>query len=262
MDAHELEHFEPRVLICLLGSFRVTRAGTEVSIRQGGKAGTLLASLALRDRHHATRESLLEALWPDAESGRSSHTLSSLVHELGEMLRDALDGAPPVISTSGGYSLNVSAGVGVDVAHFDALASAAESSMRAGRTPTAVRLWRSAVTVYQGDLCGVEDMRAVVERERLRATYLTLLVRLADQAFRDDDYRTALDFTRRLLVHDPCREDAHRLSMRCYVRLGERAQALRQYRTCRQILQVEFDAPPETLTDALFERVRLDPEGI
>jgi hypothetical protein len=50
--------------------------------------------------------------------------------------------------------------------------------------------------------------------------------------------------------------------MRCYVRLGERARALRQYRICCESLDAEFEAPPEPLTEALFNRIRLDPDCV
>jgi hypothetical protein len=50
--------------------------------------------------------------------------------------------------------------------------------------------------------------------------------------------------------------------MRCHVRLGERAQALRQYRTCAQVLAAEFGVGPEYLTEALFERIRLAPDSV
>ena len=65
-----------------------------------------------------------------------------------------------------------------------------------------------------------------------------------------------------LSVRDPCREDAHRLIMRCYVRQGERAEALHQYRVCVNTLRVEFDSAPETATTILFEQIRLDPGSI
>ena len=63
----------------------------------------------------------------------------------------------------------------------------------------------------------------------------------------------------RLLGVDPCREDAHRMTMRAYVRLGARAQALRQYNICRLVLAEEFDATPEPATEQLFQLVRTDP---
>jgi hypothetical protein len=50
--------------------------------------------------------------------------------------------------------------------------------------------------------------------------------------------------------------------MRCCVRSGERAQALRQYRLCVDILRSEFDALPEPATVALFDQVRRDPGSV
>jgi len=254
----------PAVLICLLGGFRVLKAGARVSVRSGGKTAALLASLALRDRHRASREELIETLWPEADASRSGHALNSLVYALRQLLGDALEGAPPIIYSAGVYQLNVDAGVKVDIVQFDALSRTAEQNLRQGNVTAAVRLWRQAVALYHGDVCtGVDDgVRTIVQRERLRALYLSLLGSLADQSFRDRDYAAALDHTLRLLSHDPCREDAHRLTMRCHVRLGERAQALRQYRVCEQILASEFDARPEPATVALFHQVRLDPASI
>jgi hypothetical protein len=52
------------------------------------------------------------------------------------------------------------------------------------------------------------------------------------------------------------------MAMRCHVRLGERAQALRQYQVCHEVLEREFDARPEAATDLLFEAVRLDPDSV
>jgi DNA-binding SARP family transcriptional activator len=260
-DEADLGLTEP-VLVCLLGSFRLLKAGADVPVRCGGKTAILLSSLALRDRHRASRESLLDTLWPQAEATRAAHSLNSLLHALRQTLGDVLAGASPVIYRAGGYELNVIAGVGVDISHFDALAGVAERQLRAGDRDAAVRSWRRAVALYHGDICAVDDVRAIVQRERVRAVYLSLLGRLADQYFREYDYQAALDHALRLLSHDPCREDAHRLVMRCHVRLGERAQALRQYGVCQQILAAEFEARPEPLTRALFERVRLDPAAV
>jgi DNA-binding SARP family transcriptional activator len=50
--------------------------------------------------------------------------------------------------------------------------------------------------------------------------------------------------------------------MRAYVRRGERAQALRQYRLCEHVLRREFDTAPEPLTTELFERIRASPAGV
>ena len=102
----------------------------------------------------------------------------------------------------------------------------------------------------------------MIERERLRARYLHARSQLADHEFARGRYGEALSNALEVLAHDPCREDAHRMAMRSYVRMGERSQALRQYRMCRQMLAQEFDAVPESTTETLFERIRLDPSSV
>src|SRR5262249_27781486 len=95
--------------------------------------------------------------------------------------------------------------------------------------------------------------------ERLRAACLTMLARLADAHFELANYQQALASAVRLLGVDPCREDAHRMAMRAYVRLGARAQALRQYNLCRTILAEAVAAAPEPATEQLFSLVRTNP---
>jgi DNA-binding SARP family transcriptional activator len=106
------------------------------------------------------------------------------------------------------------------------------------------------------------DVHAVMERERLRARYLTLLAQLAEYNYQQGAYSVALAYLWRLLEHDAYREDAHRLVMRCYVRRGERAAALHHYQVCMDVLRTEFDAVPETATLILFEQIRLAPDQI
>jgi DNA-binding SARP family transcriptional activator len=106
------------------------------------------------------------------------------------------------------------------------------------------------------------DVGSLLERERLRARFLSLLGYLADERYDAGDYGACLEQAWRLLGHDPCREDAHRVVMRCYVQRGERAAALRHYQVCVHILHAEFDAAPEPATTALFDQIRLSPSRV
>lgn len=252
----------PNVLIRVLGDFEVWSGGEPVHLRVGGKAEILLTRLALRPGDPVSRDELLYTLWPNSESPMANQSLNSLVYSLHKLLGDELGAAPPVLHSQGAYRLNVEAGVGVDVAYFEWHANAGNRQLCRGDRAAGIESYDRAVRLYRGDLCGGMELRAVVERERLRALYLTILARLADHYYDEADYTACLDYATRLLSNDPCREDAHRLVMRCHTRRGERAQALRQYRLCRDILCAEFDALPEPATIALYDQVRFDPSGI
>ena len=55
----------------------------------------------------------------------------------------------------------------------------------------------------------------------------------------------------KILDLDPLREEIHREMMRLYYRNGQRAQALRQYDTCSNILEQELGVPPMEETQML-----------
>jgi DNA-binding SARP family transcriptional activator len=151
--------------------------------------------------------------------------------------------------------------VGLDTDFFEFLVHVGDG-IAEGDPHAAISVYERAADLYRGDLSAGDVSAALIERERLRAMYLGTLARLATHHDRLGDVTRCLRVALTLLEHDPCREDAHRLVMRCHVRLGERAQALRQFRLCTAILRSEFDAPPEPETLQLFEAIRLDPGSV
>jgi DNA-binding SARP family transcriptional activator len=251
------------ILICLLGPFLVLKGSRPLVIRSGGKTEALLCHLALRAGRSIRRDTLLQTLWPDGDDVTlASQALDSLICSVQKLLGDRTSHSAPILHAHGCYRLNVEEMVQVDVASFDALAMEGDRQARSGALTAALASYRQALALYRGDLCVDTDVYAVSERERLRGRYLTLLARLADYHCAAGEYAESQSYARRLLAHDPCREDAHRLVMRCCVRSGERAQALRQYRLCVDILRSEFDALPEPATVALFDQVRRDPGSV
>jgi DNA-binding SARP family transcriptional activator len=262
--AGRLVRDEEPVLVCLLGTFRLLVEGRLVAVRTGGKTEALLGHLALAGAAGLPREALLNWIWPTAEPALALQALKSLLHALRRVVGNALGGDGPVVQGSGYVRLNSEAGVGVDVTHFHRLVASAQEDQQAGDLARAARWYEHALAVYRGDLAmfGKDQMRTLIQRERLRATYLSVLVRLADLAYARGDLSRCLAYTSQLLDHDPGREDAHRYVMRCYVRLGQRAQALRYYDTVCAVLLAEFNAAPEPATQALLEQIRLDPGAI
>lgn len=249
------------IFIQLLGRFRLFKAGRPLTLPGGGKIEAILSILALNPEG-VTRDYLLSSLWLDHEHGLASQSLNSLIYSLRKLLNDGLNGAPPVLCLGNTYRLNYEAGIGVDAGCFDELVRHGNQLWRQADTPKALTFYGRALELYKGDLWSAPNSYAVVERERLRVSYLELLSRLCDYYYARADYDSCLNFALRMLASDPCREDAHRLMMRCYVRRGERGQALRQYRLCVDFLQSRFGALPEAATTKLYEQIRLTPNLI
>ena len=192
----------------------------------------------------------------------SSQSLNSLTYQLNKLTGEFLNGVGLVIHENGYYRLNSPDLVWVDTEYFDTFSATGRRLLASGDVTEGVTHCEQALALYQGDLCGDCSIQTVIEHERLRIVFLDLLACLADHYFTLGDYTKALCYIQRLLDQDVCREDAHRLAMRCYIRLGRRSQALRQYRLCCQGLASEFDAKPEPETTLLFDQIRLNPADI
>ena len=137
-------------------------------------------------------------------------------------------------------------------------ASAGGILKREKRLGAAAEAYRKAVSLYRGDFLA-EDLYlewAIPHRERLRNLYLEALEWLALHHFRRGEYRESIHYAELILEKDGCREDAHRLLMRCYARLGQRNRALRQYHLCRETVRRELDIEPMPETTLLYERIR------
>ena len=248
------------ILLCLLGNFRLLMKGESLSLYSKGKAEALLSYLGLHHGRRVSREQLITYLWPTSKLTQARRSLNNLTYSVNKHLRDAVDDFILVVYEAGFYRLNLEAGLKLDIVCFDTFFSMGNQAARTGDAETAADYFLRAEQLYRGELCIDSDVNAILERERLRNCYSILLSRLATFHYQANDHATCLKYAWKLLALDPCREDAHRLIMRAYVKNGQRAIALRHYQVCVDVLKVEFNAPPETATTALFDQIRLQPD--
>jgi DNA-binding SARP family transcriptional activator len=116
---------------------------------------------------------------------------------------------------------------------------------------------REAVALYAGPF--LEDIQEdwVMERRReLESVYLQTLVDLGDCCFQIGDAHEAESWYRQALDIDDYREDIHRKVMLALAQGGRRAEALRQYQVCADILLNELGIEPDPATQALAHDIR------
>jgi DNA-binding SARP family transcriptional activator len=239
------------ITISLLGTFQLFIDNQHLSISPGSNRRLL-------------RNELLEQLWPEQDPALAGQSLNSLVYQLHRRLRQKVAEISIITYDNGYYHLSAPENVSIDIDYFEDWQQRARQALRLGDVEQGLSYCEQALMLYRGDLCcdtNIASVQVILERERLRANFLDLLAYLADYYLHQNPTQ-ALTYIHRLLNQDPCREDAHRQAMRCYMRLGARAQALRQYQFCNQILASEFGAKPEPATEALFEQIRLTPEAL
>jgi DNA-binding SARP family transcriptional activator len=159
------------------------------------------------------------------------------------------------------YGLRPGADLWLDAEAFEELV--AEGDRLFDQNPAqGICHYQKAIALYQGDYledCLYEEW-ASEERERLLTLYLRTADRLARTLVDQGAWEEAIDVCRSILARDDCWEQAYRLIMVSYVRLGNRAQALRAYQRCTECLQEELAIEPSQMTVELYESLLTTPE--
>jgi len=244
MVERRLEPACVRVRLELLGGFRARdEAGQELAIGSR-KAQALLAFLALSPGKPQPREKLTSLLWSDRGEAQAR---SSLRQALSTLRRALPESDPPILRAQRDSVWLDPEAVEVDAVTLERLVGSGEPEDLA-----------QAAELYQGDFLDGLDVRDAAfeewlrgERERLREQTSQALVRLLDQQVGDMAIATA----RRLLALDPLNEATHRRLVRLYADAGDRIMALRQYASCREVLQAELGVEPDDETRQLVEEV-------
>ncbi len=238
------------IQLCLLGPFRLERAGQPVTTFKSNKVRALLAYLAVERQQSHHRDVLADLLWPT-----SSNALASLRDALSNLRRvlDDRDADAPIIRVVAD-TLQLDAGqLRLDVMEFAELAP--EMSEEA---------LEQAIALYRGDfldgfaLSGCPDFEAwvLLHRESYRRQILNVLYRLTTFRLQRGDYAQAQASARRQLTLDGYNEDAHRQLLRALAFDGQRNRALAHHATYAEMLGKDLGVAPDIRTTALYQRIR------
>lgn len=250
----------------MLSSFEVVRDGKLVNGGLGGKARQLLKILAANRRKCLPRDLLIELIWPDSDPTAAAISLKVAAHNLRNGLEPVKRNGNTgrwIIAENGTYRLNPDADIWIDTEAFREHYEAGRSLQSAGQLVEARREFEKAETLYRGDYLE-EDMYedwTVVPREELRDLYLDVLGRLAQLARAEELHADVIRYCHKIVLADPCREDAYQMLMYSHGALGQLARAGSWYAVCRVALNREVGVAPSPDTVALFEGLFANPEA-
>lgn len=234
-----------RLTLQLLGPLRVLDdASAEIKIASR-KSRALLAYLALRPSESHARDRLAALLWEDADEELARTSLRQAIAALRKALPQSCHSA--LIATTDSIALDARA-FDCDLGRFrQALASATRPALQ------------EAAELYRGDLLDGFDARSTAfdewltnERMSLRRQAIEALQTLTQLCIANQDLDSATKACGRLLVLEPLNEPAHRTMMELHAKRGAYAEALRQYRACKDALRRELDVAPEPATEQLY----------
>lgn len=246
--------------IALLGSVTIARDNLPAPLRVTRTGQTLLAYLLVNGRRQHPRDVLSALLWGDQSQTQAQRCLNTALWRLRSQLEPAgvPRGAYLTTSADGAVGFNWDSEHWYDVGLFETQMQAALARPLDRMERSDARLIEAAADLYHGDLLeGFYDHWALAERERLCCLYLNGLSRLMRYYAQRSEYEASLACGLKVLQHDPLREEIQREVMRLYLATGQRAQAARQYETCRALLADELGIAPMAETQALFHQIAL-----
>ena len=241
----------------LLGTLEVRLDGTAVTCWHGQRGASVLRYLLSRRQYACSRDELLGEFWPDVPVSAARNRLQVAVSGVRRALRD-LTALNVVEYGDGRYRITPGLRVEVDVELFERGLHAAGAAERSGDREGAMKAYRDAVALYRGDFAADAPFEqwTLLPRESLRIKLVDALDRLSRLELADRRIDDCISTAQRMLGVDPCREDAHRLLMRCYAAQGRIYQALRQYEFCSRVLKATVDAHPAPDTTRLYRAIR------
>jgi ATP/maltotriose-dependent transcriptional regulator MalT/DNA-binding SARP family transcriptional activator len=250
----DIEQWPWPVRIQLLGRFVVHVDEEPLAFAGKGpkKPLELLKALVAVGGHMVDIGWLAEQLWPDAEAVRN---VFNVTHA---RLRKLVPVEDIVLLDEGKLSLNPTL-VWTDVAAVERLADRCARTIRQNPLPAEVAaLSEHLLCLYGGELLKGE-MDApwlIAARDRVRSKFLRTLKLLGGYWEERQAWHHAVNIYERALEIDSLAEDIYRRLMRCHVRAGQPAEALRVYSRCRELLSLVLGVAPSAETETLFQSLR------
>jgi len=238
----EVAEEAPPISVSLLGPLQIT--GGKRRRRLRASAQELVAYLALH-RAGASRDQLLEALWPGEDPKRSEQRLWQSSSDVRRVLGSV------ITRESDRYSLDHGQ-VRLDVEELERLLAAAGTA-----DPERVQqVMERALALFTGEpLSGSDYAWAGGELRRLRAIHVDLLEQVGRGRLAVGEPRAALDAAERGLAIDVLNEGLWRLALEAESALGLREAVAERYEQLRVQLAERLGLEPAQETRLLHRRL-------
>jgi DNA-binding SARP family transcriptional activator len=245
--------------VTCFGSFQV-RCGGRMPLPCSSRRGWgILQYLLLRPGFTASRDSLIEAFWPDAEPYAGAHSLQMAIHALRRALRGCGPGGndEAILFRDGQYGVNAALIVDLDVERFQVASEWGRKSAAAGQVEAARRAFEEALALYAGPFLpeSCHDEWAETHRTALQDLRLNVLGWLSATYVARAEWHQAAVLSREILAADPYREDAVRQLLSCLAATGRLAEVERTYRACRERIWQDLQVEPAPETVSLYRQL-------
>ena len=246
--------------VFLTGRVAVETNGAVIDEAQlGGRQGRLLFAYLVAERSRpVSTDELADAIWGESPPATWEKALTVIASKLRSLVAED---RITLTNAFGCYRLDLPEGAWVDLFAAASSAEDAEEALAAGEVDQARAAAESAESLARRPFLPGEDGRWVEQKRRdlvdIRERALSVL---ADACLRSGAAREAAKWAEELIAHSPFRETGYRRLMEAHVVAGNRAEALRVYEQCRQLLAEELGAYPSPETDSIYRELLEAPQ--
>ena len=241
----------------MTGRLAIENGSTIIDERElPGRQGRLAFAFLVAERHRpVSREQFAAVIWSGASPRESETAMSAVLSKLRGTFRKA--GFPEneagVDVLSGAIQLRLPTDTSVDI---EAVAHAADEADGALRSAAFARAWGHAVTTVviarRPFLPGEDAPWIEGRRARLRSILVRGLRALSELSHTNGEHALAVQYASEMIDVEPFQESAYRDLMRLHAGMGNRAEAVRVFGRCRELLREELGASPSKETEAVF----------
>ncbi len=243
--------------IYLTGKVVIERGDQALDERAlAGRQSRLAFVFLCAHRHRSiARDELTSVIWPDDEPPQPDAALDAILSKLRSVLKKA--GWPPdearVDARSGTVALELPVDTWVDIEAAANALDEAEGALRRADKETAWALSNVVISITRRPLMADFDAPWLVTlRASLRAMLVRALQVLTTVTAANEGPSLAIQYAEQIVELEPFRETAYQQLMRMHAAAGNRAEALRVFARCRELLREELGVSPSPQTETVF----------
>ncbi len=202
------------------------------------------------------REEIAEILWAGDPPPQWDSAVKALVSKLRRLLESWAElpaEAPAIENEHGCYRIELPAGAWIDSEAARNALDEAEGALRAGKVREAWAPANVATTIAcRGFLPG--EQGAWIERKRREIDEIALraMDASAEISLRTSQPEVAMRLAEEILSREPFHESGYQRLMLAHAARGNRAEAIRVYHRCRELLKEDLGVSPSVETEALY----------
>ena len=245
------------VQVFTLGRFEVFLHGDKISSKSWGRDKTVQLfqfMLASRKRGGLHKEQIMDRLWEEYDDQGFKVALHG-INKVLEPNRKSRSEPKYIVRQGSSYYLDHSL-IWVDADALEQLITYGNNIISED-PKEAARAYSEALNLHRGSYLPnrlFEDWTSG-ERERLNILIIGTYIHLAELIV-DHNPQESIRLCQQALIIDDTWEDAYRVQMKAYLKMGNRPMALKTYKKCRSVILDEFGVEPLPVTQELASRIK------